>query len=311
MHEVTLFNEQISLKSETCVVNNESDTCGKYINLYTRLTNECNAHCKFCTFKGKDSEPFEFYKWVYAFRNMQLNMQKQGGFINKASFTGGEPTLKFDELIFCLEKVKKFDPAIFTVVNTNGIHLKRLLEYSHLIDSIALSRHHYNDLKNEQILGVFRNVSPTLYDLGQLSNSDKKKIHVSCNLIKGEIDSKEECRKYIEGLGNVGITDIGFVSLMDVNSYCTDHLVDFNEIKLNEMIDTMQSTEINKSDGSCRCANYLTSTDDGTIVKSYARYVCDRTKLKDQSTLVYDVNKLKIGFNGKTLFDGKIQLRSN
>jgi organic radical activating enzyme len=283
-----LFGGTLNLKERGCKVNGVSSSVDPYVNIYVRLTNKCNANCPFCAFNGPDNSKFDRYKLVYILNHIREHNVR----INKISFTGGEPTTSMDDLVFCLKEVKKIDRDIFTVVSSNGYNIDLLGEDRALVDSIALSRHHYDEDLNTELFGGVKQQLPT----------NVEGVHLTCNLVKGYIDSKEECRKFIEEMGKRGFTDIGFVSLMNVNGYCSDHSVDFSHISLGEMEDTIQTTDISKGI-SCKCANYLTSLEDGTIVKSYSRYVfnsmaCDPT----ENTLVYDLNHLKVGFNGRTLF---------
>ena len=74
---------------------------------------------------------------------------------------------------------------VFTVVNTNGSNIDKLGTISQYIDSISLSRHHYNDIKNTEIFKSNKVPSETLIQ----AFPDKTKLHLSCNLIKNYIDS--------------------------------------------------------------------------------------------------------------------------
>jgi molybdenum cofactor biosynthesis enzyme MoaA len=288
MYSVEVFGHNLNLKDKACSINGHQDTVDPYVNLYVRLTNVCNAKCPFCTFHGNDTNKFD--------RLMLCDVKKKkhdsGIRINKVSFTGGEPTTNMDDLSFCLREVKDLDPNIFTVLSTNGYAVKDLGSDRTLIDSIALSRHHYDDRINASLFGGVATDLPVLSD----------DVHITCNLIKGRIDSKEECHRFITEMGKKGFTDIGFVSLMGVNEFCRDSRVDFSDINLGDMPDTIQSTKINNGH-SCKCANYLTSLDDGTIVKSYSRYVYDTKSCNaTDNTLVFDLDELKVGFNGKVIY---------
>lgn len=291
--KLKLFNQYVELNDYYCHFN---DTAGRkveepYINLYVRLTDACNAKCKFCEFNGDDVTGFDKYKLYYILYTLSKQVR-----INKVSFTGGEPTLKLNLLNECLKTTKEIDPNIFTVVNTNGYRLDKVkFDY---VDSIALSLHSIKFEDNYEIFGT-EQFAP---DYSIECFKYKEKLHLSCNLIKGYIDSKEKAYEYINHYGNLGVTDIGFVSLMDVNQYCKDKMIDFDDIKLDEMPNTIKNMHWSKRDKDrtlCKCDNFLTYTDQGNIVKSYARYYIDREQCK--SMIVYDIDRLKVGFNGKIL----------
>lgn len=292
--KVKLFNKDFMVKDHHC---NFNDAPGQkvdkpYINLYVRLTEECNAQCPYCEFHMNRNIIFDKFKFLYTIARLNKDVK-----INKISFTGGEPTLRIDLLNMFLKEVKEIVPEIYTVVNTNGFNFTQINEK--YIDSIALSRHHYNNLQNDSL---FRTTSiPTSEDI--LKYPHKEKLHLSCNLIEGYIDSVEQCHKYIDYFGNMGITDIGFVSLMGVNKFAEDHFIDFSKIDLGSMPNTIQSktwAKKCKNKTVCKCANFLTSTDNGNIVKSYARYYVDRTECK--GILVYEPDgRLTNGFGGEVI----------
>ena len=287
-----LFGKEININDHHC---NFNDHVGEkikvpYVNLYVRITDYCQANCPFCTFHGAPNT-FNGYKFLYTLMRLRKQIK-----INKVSFTGGEPTVMMPMINLLLKEVKEMDKDIFTIVNTNGYRLNDLdTDY---IDSIALSRHHYSDTANDRLFGNVTSI-PSLKTLEKFKH--KEKVHLSCNLIKGEIDSVDECYNFISLMGKRGFTDIGFVSLMPNNQWSKDHFVDFSAINLNWMKDTFNSTNWSKGTA-CKCSNFLTSLDDGTIVKSYARYYADREEC--EGMLVYDADeKLKNGFCGEVIYE--------
>ncbi|SPF54551.1 putative Molybdenum cofactor biosynthesis protein A [Candidatus Desulfosporosinus infrequens] len=294
-----LFGNEILIKDHHC---NFNDQVGMkvntpYVNLYVRLTDECQAKCRFCTFHGKD-KGFDEYKFLYTLSRLSEQIK-----INKVSFTGGEPTVKIDLLNRLLEEVKSIDKNIWTVVNTNGYDFLGIKpEYT---DSIALSRHHWSNPTNNEIFGLDHYGYWITDSKDILEYPHKDKLHLSCNLIKGYTDSAEKCKKFIDFFGAGGVNDFGFVSLMGNNQYSKDHFVDFSTIDLGSMPDTMKAAHYSKGSvlqPTCKCANYLTCLDDGSIVKSYARYYISRDECK--GILVYDTDgKLKNGFDGEVIYE--------
>jgi len=296
--KLKLFGKDFEVKDHHCNFNDHvgSKIDEPYVNLYVRLTDICQAKCKFCEFHKSKSPEFDVYKFLYTLTRLSKEVR-----INKVSFTGGEPTLNVELLNRLLKEVKSIDPSIFTVVNTNGYNFMNIdPEY---VNSIALSRHHTSNAKNNEIFGV----DP--YGIWITNSNEirkyphKDKLHLSCNLIKGYIDSNKMCFDYIQYFGEMGITDIGFVTFMSVNEYAHTHQVDFSDINLDEMPATIKSQnwrKVEEGEIKCKCCNYLTSTGSGNIVKSYARYYSDRTECK--GILVYEPNgKLTNGFGGEVI----------
>ena len=222
--EVNFFNKTISIKSHYCSINgfHGEEIKDPYINLYIQLKN-CNASCKFCEYK-ETAEDFDFGE----FEKILIELGKSGVIVNKISITGGEPTMKIRTLSSIVSLVKNHFPSTFLVMNTNGFNLIKMHKYDMIksFDSISLSRHHYDDKKNDEILGFDTLKS---YELKELISYYKNKeiFHFSCNLIKGFIDSKEEIHKYLEFCNSLDQFDVGFVSLMKINNYAKEHFVDF------------------------------------------------------------------------------------
>ncbi len=293
--ETTLFGKKIILKSHSCALNGEEPRPIEtpYINLYIQLKG-CNAKCKFCTFQ-EAAKDFNFNKFHKVLSELKKNVQ-----VNKISITGGEPTLFLDKLYNISHKVKEMFPNSFFVVNTNGFRLIDLYKDGEntLFDSISLSRHHYDDKKNNEILG-FNSVSKKVLELIQSREQKKERLHLSCNLVNGYIDSPQKIYKYLEFAGKVKINDVGFVSLMKINYFCENNFVDFSDLKLKHK--RLFKTKEWKFMDSCKCNNYLYIPKDinSDVVKVYYRCFMMRTEVCN--SLVFDGENLKIGFDGLTL----------
>jgi sulfatase maturation enzyme AslB (radical SAM superfamily) len=214
--------------------------------------------------------------------------------INKVAFTGGEPASKFDELKSAIIQVSKLLPKTDITINTNGINLYKFTEkLLKKISVIALSRHHYNDKENYRIFRTDR--IPSFKNIKDFPN--KKKIHMRCNLIKGFVDNKESLVKYIDYFSDIGITDFGFVPLFLLNDYCRDNFIPYEETG----IDSLPNSRVVRSwtYDDCHCKNYIAYTEKGNLVKYYAR--SNREPGTCESTVVYDKDRLRVGFNGEVI----------
>lgn len=291
-----IFDIEIKTKTHFCSLNGRKTTkvIEPYINIYVRLTNRCQADCAFCQYKNnKCTNTFDFYKFYFAICEIRKQVK-----INKISFTGGEPTLLLPELMQCTDFIKRLDKDIFVVVNTNGFNLTRFnADNIKNIDSIALSRHATKDVDN---YAIFKTSDiPSRENLEKLPEIIKNKIHISCNLIKEQIHNAKTISDFITAYSNIGFYDFGFVSLMKINKHCEEQFIDFSDIDFSS-IDNMMNVKSWNKNNSCKCKNYLYCTSSGEISKVYCRYYCDNNNV--ESTLVYDINVLKNGFNGITIF---------
>lgn len=264
----------------------------KTIPLYIVMTRQCNVNCRFCEYHCGKSE-IDIERFRCAFNYLVSKYE-----ISHIHFTGGEPTLEIDKLKKILDIIKSKDRLIETSVNTNGTKLKELENIENL-DNIALSRHAISDIENQEI---FRSkLVPTVDEIKEFK--DKQKIHLSCNLIKGHIDNSDKIVEYLEFASELGINDVGVVSLMNINDYCKDAYIDFSKIdfsKYNRLKIINQHKNINnKNEITCMCENYLYRAKNLNLVSMYHRYAIKNNEIADY--LVYENNELKQGFNGKII----------
>lgn len=290
---MNIFGKEIPLKDFYC----QRDDCelcrieNPYVNIYINITNACNAECRFCCNEKNRTNIslFDYDKFVDIVNEISSKAK-----IRKMSFTGGEPTLNFKLLEKCIRFTKEKDAETFVTVNTNGTNLETLGKLHKYIDSIALSRHHYDDKKNSEIFQ-----SEAIPDTGRIRNFKHKDIlHFSCNLMKSYIGSADEVIKYLDHAASVGCLDIGFVSLMQSNDYCKTEFVDFNSIEFDKQRDVF-TTKNWRLEDKCRCRNYIYITPSADIVDVYARYYVKPNY--SSGTLVFDGQNLRKGFNGEVI----------
>lgn len=286
-----LFDKSVEVKDTSCGMNGNpgylyQDT---RINVYTCLTHVCNTNCAFCNYHYNDSVKFDFEKWKYCIDEI---VDKLGIF--KASFTGGEPSLQFDTLVKCLEYLKSKDEHIFTIINTNGSNLNKLIGLD-CLDNIALSRHSIDDLENQKLFRA--TVVPNLEVIKDFP--EKEKLHLSCNIVKGYVDSDKKIKEYLEKCSEIGVRDVGFVSLMPINEYAKEHSIDFSDIQFeltNRFIINQYFDRIKDNKCVCKCRNYMYLGQNGQVVTAYSRYYVDNTC--SDGALVFMDNKLRQGFTG-------------
>lgn len=287
--------DKIKFKRRTCLnkYNEQHNITDNQIALYVVLTRKCNINCKFCEYHSGISE-IDVAKFEDTLKRLLRICN-----ITTVHFTGGEPTLELDKLKQLCRIIKHQDKLITTSVNTNGTRLKELEDICEL-DNIALSRHAVDDSEN---IEIFRsNLVPMSEDIKGFK--DKHKLHLSCNLIKGHIDSEEKILQYLEFASTLDINDIGLVSLMNINDFCNKHYVDFKSINIKETERLKKSRcfkNISEKTGKicCKCENYLYRASNMNLVSMYHRYAIKNNEIADY--LVYENNVLKQGFNGNKI----------
>ncbi len=81
-------------------------------------------------------------------------------------------------------------------------------------------------------------------------------LQFRCNLIKNYIDSKEEVFKFLNWANDVGMNDIGLVSLMPVNEYSKENFIYFH---IKDLIgdNFFLTKKWERTGGGCECFNYI------------------------------------------------------
>lgn len=291
-----LFGKEIPIRDYVCSAKIDDHIPAEpYINLFIKITNNCAAKCSFCEYADNTPDSFDLAKLVEVIRQVSEKIP-----IHKVNFTGGEPTTNLDLFYKTVKKVRELLPYSYITINTNGIHLAELGAHfkEKDIDSYALSRHHYIDYNNTRIFGTNR----------VAGNKDileflwKDRLHLRCNLIKGQIDSIEQIRKYIDYYADeCGVYNTyGFVSLWNLNQYCVDFKVDANKLDIKTLGRTYRSRTKCKANGKCVCNNFVYATPKGNLTTIYTR---DDQDVSDQvSILIYDINQVKPTFAGEAIY---------
>lgn len=290
-----LFDKFVEVKTKSCGRNGAPgyECSDSRVNVYTCLTHICNTQCSFCNYHYNDTVSFDFDKWKACINEID---DKIGIF--KASFTGGEPSLQFDTFVKCLDYLKSKNDNIFTIINTNGSNLDKLVGIDSL-DNIALSRHSLDDNENRKIFG--NDCVPTWQQIADFP--EKEKLHLSCNIIKGYVDCDERIQEYLEECSKSDVRDVGFVTLMPINEYAQEHSIDFSDINFkfsNRFVVNQYFDRIEQDKCVCKCRNYLYLGENGHIVTAYSRYYVDRTY--SDGALVFMDNNLRQGFTGEIIF---------
>jgi organic radical activating enzyme len=247
--------------------------CDPYVNLFIRVSDYCDMGCPFCVYSSDKKDVFSLDLLSYiltSIKDKNIN-------INRVSFTGGEPGYFTNEVEQACKLIRSFFPEMFIIINTRkGIELN-----NELVNSISLSRHSINDFEIDSMIDIYGN----------------DKLHLSCVLQKGLVDSNEKINEYIEYYSNKGVLDFGFVGLMKVNDYSVNHYV-----AINDLIGYRKTISMER-DG-CSCANFIYNK--YPYPKIYQREVNNQMKCI-AGNLVLDIHSLRNGFiDDPILVEGEI-----
>jgi len=298
VENIKVFSKNILTKGYYCNEYGNDDDKNKDIklNLYISINDVCNARCKFCNIPNSKSlgSIFDISKLEVVLKEL-----KKSDRLNRIAITGGETFLNIDLLNQIIDCITKNIEQPFITINTNGSFLNRISDIKNIdeIDGIHISRHHYDDSKNNEIFGI------KTAAMNEINEANKKYgnnlIRLNCNLIKGYIDSYDEVEKYLNIAIQNDIFRVGFVGLMKINNFCEEKYVNFKHFIFGEdIIRTRQLYDTNI----CECENYVYySGETGKTIEAYFRQVKDlNCNYCRQLSYTCD-NKILSGFGKKPI----------
>lgn len=298
MDKINIFGTDINLRTHNCSLFGDE---GKkiedpYINFYVRTKN-CNARCKFCTYHS-DASKWNGKKYREVLEHLTSVIR-----IRKIAVSGGEPTLYWNNFEEIVNVGLEFAPDCELSMNTDGLRWERLFSdpIYKKFDYIQLSRHHYDDSINDSIFNTKTPTSEMIKEVSDLQ-THKHQIQFRCNLIKGFIDSKDEVFKYLDWANEVGINDIGLVSLMPINEYSKENYIYFH---IKELIGDrfMLTKKWERMGGGCECFNYIYLPPDESFRNPIRVYHKNTFAPNDiQETIVFDGQNVRLGFEGPIIY---------
>lgn len=287
--QVPLFGKSIQIKTMGCAIGSSSPKpIVPSVNLFVKVTNACNAHCRFCSNTDKSVEVYSFD--LNKLLDIVHELQKSEILVNRINITGGEPSVVLivvNEILATMESAEF--RGIHLHLNTNGLlpESKEMMKHPRW-DSISISLHHYDKERLSELYG--RPISENAFEF---TGIDLDKVNASCNLVKGYIDNAKEVEKMMQFAIRLGLPRLGFVALMRVNDYCEEHFADFTDIDFGH-IPHLYFTESRNRGSDCKCSNYLYNHA-GKILEIYMRNYANYKYC--ESSLLYDGKYLRQGFH--------------
>ena len=262
-------------------------------------TSYCPASCPFCCAKGtKTEQRIDTEHFASVMRRLWAEDRVRG-----VKITGGEPFTDvglLNEVISILFEIFGYDLEL--AISTNGIGLCRVHEIKDLVhlETIHISRHHYNDAVNRQL---FKNADiPGTEELKEIVNSVSYKDLWVFNtmLLKNAINSAEEAHKFLDHAIEVGIPKVGFMVCSPVNAYAAAQSIPYESVIREDDPDLLFTRGYYDYEF-CHCSDGIYVSQEGKIIQFYGR----STKMVDYGYsrgLVYDAdNRLRDGFGGEII----------
>lgn len=197
---MNLFGKTIEFQRYSCAgLLGTTRMLSPFVNLYVKVTNGCNAHCRFCSNSGNcNVSTFNLPKLLECIEEINRSSIQ----LNRICLTGGEPSLccdKVNEIVNFIESTPECYGTQLQL-NTNGLSADahRLMRHNRF-DVISVSLHHYNKNILEEIYGCTFDTEIAYYP-----GVDSRKLNVSCNLIRDYIDNADEVKRYLDFVATRG-----------------------------------------------------------------------------------------------------------
>lgn len=185
-------------------------------NLYIDISSACNASCPFCiapTVERKDGPGF--------FDGAKFALDLTESVIGTVQVVGGEPMIS-RRLPALLKEIGARNYRR-VVVNTNGSFISNQIiskMKSARVTNVNISRHHYDENRNQEIMGLRPELSNTELSLNIARIIDAgMSVRMQCNLIKGHIDSVRGILDYIDWCTSLDCKEISFSQVFPLDLF--------------------------------------------------------------------------------------------
>lgn len=196
---------------------------GIYNSLDVHFTSSCDNNCKHCVDKVYEGSGIKRPDVDKITKSIFL----QAGKYDDVLFLGGEPCLYLDELIECVEKLRKYtDLKIFVTTAVPKICFDNRDKFIHLInllDGINLSvQHHKEDIADEI------RCTKSKYDRQAFYKSlpNKEKIRINLNIVKPYLSTVKDIMECIYHYDDMGFNSIKLSEIQ----HGAEHFVSFEKL---------------------------------------------------------------------------------
>lgn len=215
--------------------------------IHLKINDACNGNCPFCIERGRSLIEEDKNLYLKRLKAIFDEFEKKG-LLYSVSITGGEPLLS-NKILDILDVIDSYNFQMVTI-NTNATFLDKYIDdlAKHNIYGINISRHHYDEIKNNEIF-QFKKVF-TNADLKNVINKYRQlnpntKFRLQCILVKDYIESLEEINNFVNFFKN-DIDDFSFRQQMTVDDSFDKMTVDFfkkNYVPLQPIINEIYNNQ--------------------------------------------------------------------
>lgn len=278
---IEVFQKELNVKDYDCSFDGKQYNKLRVsrINVYVQVTKKCNAFCKFCK-RENICEEFDFEKFELILKELSSKV-----IIGKVAITGGEPLMCLDKTLKVISIARKYCKVVN--LNTNASFAKELELIYPFVDQIDISKHHYEERVQEEIMRI-----KTLRFEELKKYDPDSKVSINCVLQKGLIDNYDEMIRFLEYAGKYGIRFVKFISLLPLTKEAIKNYI--NPLEMIENSKKFTNSGMLYDHDMCHCFEFLYLTNSCSTIKVVIRHTTNSN---------YCCVKQFV-FNGKNLFDG-------
>ena len=301
--EINILGKPITVKNYICSadgINYKEKPENIKLQLFVNMLTFCPANCRFCVAKKtKQDKKIDIDKFKSVMKLLKAEDRIRG-----IKITGGEPFYDIDllnEVISAIYDIFGYETEVAISTNGTGLeNLKKIKDLEH-IETIHLSRHHYDDNVNRELFGNIKNIPDKKLLKDIIGSVSYKDIFVlNCILLKDYINSPEEAHKFMDFAIDIGAPKVGLMTCSQVNGYAKEQSIPYEAV-IKEDDPALLFTRGFFDYDYCHCSDGVYSSEDGRIVEFYGK----STKMEDYAYcrgLVYDADDhLKDGFGGNII----------
>ncbi len=298
---IELFGKQLRVKSQICsedAVHYRQKKDPIRLQLSISPVAWCPAACPFCVAgQPKGPEKLDLGKLEKA-----LLALREKDVVRGVKITGGEPfadLVLLDEVVSLVFSIFGF--SIELGISTNGWQLEQLHRLRHLdkLESIHISRHHYDDTRNRALFGG--GPVPSGRELREiLATVSYRDLFVfNCMLLREAIDSPEEAHRFLDFAIETGAPKVGFMTCMPCNDYARLHSIPYEAVIRRDDPSLLFTRHFSDHEF-CHCSDGVYLSPTGELIEFYGRSTAQHCEYCRGFSYEAD-DHLRAGFGGEIL----------
>ena len=306
--EIDLLGTRIRVKGYVCAPEGEAYRPKPEkikLQLTILLTRYCDAHCPFCI-AAPTTDPTRVDPDRLRGTLMRL---LEADCVRGISVSGGEPFTDarlLDEIIRLVFEV--FGYGMEVTLDTNGSGIRRLqaLRDLYRLDTVHISRHHWDDTRSGQIFG---RQMPTADELREVIRSVAcpDLFVLNCLLLRSGVCTPEDAHRYLDFALELGAGKVAFITASAVNVWTAEHRVSFDEV-LRDEDPCLLFTRGYRDFARCRCRDGVYLSPRGRLIEFYGRCTENSGDGYCTGLVIEPDGTLRAGFTGPIIV-GKEECR--